>query len=185
MYGRKIASRRVASMPVRSGVDHMNAKLRRSALVLRRSRVRRGLHALDAQDELAMASGRLVRHRLHGVDEEIQDGLLEEALVDLRDERRRRDLDPLHDALALRLRQEEVRELLDDLAHVVRLRVELQSPGEAEEVGEDVAQAIGLARERVHAPREPMLRVVGQLAVADLLADELRIQDDDGRERGS
>lgn len=93
-------------------------------------------------------------HGVGGVDEEVEDGLLEAGDIELDGDGSRGEFGTETDGAVVGLGQVEVDEFLDDGVELGGGGFETEFSGEAEEVGEDVAEAIGLASEDLGASSE-------------------------------
>jgi hypothetical protein len=86
------------------------------------------------------------------------------------------------DALVLGLGGEEVGEFFDDAVEVGGFRVQAEFAGVGEKVGEDAAEAFGLATEAVEAAKEALAGVLGRGLVLgqvfDALGEELSVEAD-------
>jgi hypothetical protein len=127
------------------------------------------------QDHLPAALG----HCLERVEHEVEQRLLEVPLVERDDELALGAPQPQLHALHLRLRREEVDEVLQQVVHVHRLLVQLDLAGVAQEVVDDVAQA---ARLLLHGLQPADHPPVGGVVGVEVFAEELEVELD-GRER--
>ena len=141
---------------------------------------------LGADDQVGRAAVGLAGvagfdHRLRGIEQQVEQGLLEEGDIEGQLAGGRVELGAKADARGFGLGVEEVGELLDDAVDVGGLGVEPDAAGEGEEIFEDSAEAVGLGGDGVEAVLQAGQEVWGQVGVVDGFSQELEIQADGGQ----
>ena len=121
------------------------------------------------QDQLA-AGG----HGVLGVQDQVQEGLLEQVGIDPGRGQVGREVGADHDPLGRRVRLVEVAELIDDRVQVGRLELQVLHPGEPEEVLEDVAEPMDLVLQ----PFDPLQHaaIARGLGVLKVLGQQVEVQ---------
>ena len=106
---------------------------------------------LDPQDEFPLILGIFAGlHGLHRIEHQIEECLLEKALVDHGQGGRCARIDPHHDAGLHAVRMIEVAQFLHDRSYIAKLDIELDATGILREVREDPTQSIDFAVKCLH-----------------------------------
>lgn len=135
-----------------------------------------------AEDEFAgLVAGRVGgAHGLEGVEEEVEDGLLDESGIDVGGEGARGEVDAEANLLFFGLWGEEVGEFVEEGIEVGGVGIEAEFAGVFEEVGEDGTEAFDFAAEGGVAAREAFFVFVGNVEIVDPLGEELGVEADGG-----
>ena len=113
---------------------------------------------------------------MFGVQDQVQEGLLEQICVDPGRRQIGREERADHDPLGRRGRLVEVAELIDDRVQIGRREPQVLHPGEPEEVFEDVAKPVDLVLQ----PFDPLKHaaITRSLGLLKVLGEKIEIQRD-------